>query len=138
MKLYQKISQLLHCIDNCEKSPRNVEWANRHDDRLQSIAADCLPSGSGIDCGTKIDDTSKPDRIVLTFSYHHMNENGYYDGWTEHKCIITPSLSYDYDVRITGRDRNDTKDYLAETYHYVLGLDCVVDNDTDKVKLVYE
>ncbi len=136
-KVYRQIASLLQAIENCEQSPRNVEWANRHDDRLHSIAYDCLPSGSGIDCGTKIDDTSRPDRIVLTFSYHHMNENGMYDGWTEHKAIITPSLLSDFDIRITGRDRNMFKDYLYETFDYVLRLDCEIVQD-DKVKLIYE
>jgi hypothetical protein len=45
-----------------------------------------------------------------------MNEGGYYDGWTEHQVIITPSLQHGFDVRVTGQDRNEIKDYLAELF----------------------
>ncbi len=40
-----------------------------------------LPSGAGIDNGTKIDVSKcKRNKIVLTCGYHNMNENGFYDG----------------------------------------------------------
>ena len=82
---------------------------------------DDLPSGSGWDCGTKLDyEKSNPDKLVFYGSYHHMNENGMYDGWTEHTIIVTPSLAFGFDVKITGRDRNDIKDYLGEMFQHAL------------------
>jgi hypothetical protein len=76
-----------------------------------------LPSGSGIDCGTELDRAAcKPGKLVFTFSYHHMNEAGMYDGWTEHTLIVTPSFD-GIDLRITGRDRNQVKEYLYDIYH---------------------
>ena len=111
MKVYQEIVSLSNAIENCIKTG-NVEWQEKHTDNLEWIVKQFLPSGSGIDCGTKL--VSADDKkIVLSLSYHHMNDNGYYDGWTEHKAIITPSF-HGIDIRITGRDRNGIKDYLSD------------------------
>jgi len=49
-----------------------------------------------------------------------MNESGAYDGWTEHKLIVSPSLLFDLDLRITGRDRNGIKEYLHDVFSAAL------------------
>lgn len=86
-------------------------------DRLESM----LPSGSGIDAGCKIvREESGSDKVVIAFSWHHMNEDGYYDGWTQHKLIVKPKLWNDFDMRITGRDRGGIKDYLYDLFGEVL------------------
>jgi hypothetical protein len=83
-----------------------------------------LPHGSGIDSGIKFDSkNSKPDRLIFTFGFHHMNENGYYDGWTDHALIITPCLQDGYNLRITGRNRNDIKDYLYGLFYDLFTFD---------------
>ena len=51
-----------------------------------------------------------------------MDEHGGYDGWTEHKIIVTPSLVYGFELRVTGKDRNDIKDYIAEVMHGALSV----------------
>ena len=114
MKNITKIANLLSAIENCRKSG-NKEWYANHSDSLDSIIKDG-PSGSGIDCGTKLDESSTKDKVVLICEFHHMNENGMYDGWTEHKIIVTASLQNSFDLRITGRDRNQIKEYLHEVY----------------------
>jgi hypothetical protein len=79
-----------------------------------------LPSGSGIDSGTKIDlDKSHAEKIIFYFGFHHMDENGFYDGWTEHTLVVTPSFT-GINLRIGGRDRNQIKEYLYDTYDYAL------------------
>lgn len=84
-------------------------------------AAEILPSGSGIDAGTTIDlAASTPDRIVLTMSFHHMNDGGFYDGWTDHTIVVRPSLAFGVDLRVTGRNRNEIKDYLHDVYALAL------------------
>lgn len=119
--LYREIAARIQARENCRRmNPPNSEWEDRHGVWLEYVEKNILPSGSGIDCGTTIsEDESKPGKIVLLLSYHHMNDGGYYDGWTEHKVIITPSFD-GIDMRITGRDRNQIKDYLHDTYHYCL------------------
>jgi len=59
---------------------------------------------------------STPEHLVFHCSYHHMNENGYYDGWTDHIVHVTPSLIHGFRLRITGTNRNGIKDYLVDIY----------------------
>lgn len=117
--LYREFVSVLNAIDNCRKSG-NSEWLERHETTLEQLSK-FLPSGSGIDCGTTLDrDSSNSEKLVFTFSYHHMDENGMYCGWTEHKLTIRASLQFGIDLRISGRDRNGIKEYLHETYQYAL------------------
>lgn len=119
MKLYQKIANCLSVIAalNVLHTPDDVLHNWKED--LNKLCKQ-LPSGSGWDCGTKLCECSTPRRLVFTGSYHHMNMDGFYDGWTDHDIIVTPSLIHDFDLRITGRDRNDVKDYLHDLFHHVL------------------
>ena len=108
-------------------------WFDKHSQALEYIERNLLPSGSGIDSGTTIDlDASHADKLVLKTSYHHMNDGGYYDGWTEHTAIVTGSLTSDFDLRITGPNRNEIKDYLHDVYWTALDADCTVGLETDK------
>jgi len=109
--LFQQLSSAICAYQNCIES-NNTLWEEKHLERIHKIEKE-LPSGSGIDMGTLIAlDESTSERIVFTTAYHHMRENGMYDGWTEHRIILTPSLQFQYSLRITGRDRNGIKDYL--------------------------
>jgi len=87
---------------------------------MKTVYALCknhLPSGSGIDRGTMIDlDKSTPNKLRLITAYHHMNENGMYDEWTEHTVTVTPDLMHGFTLKIGGRNRNDIKDYLYDVY----------------------
>jgi len=105
---YQRLAELIDWNPTPSFVNQRLEDINR--------VMDTAPSGSGIDDGTKLDDTSTANKLVFNTGFHHMNENGYYDGWTDHQVIVTPSLAYGFDMRITGRDRNDIKDYLYEVY----------------------
>jgi hypothetical protein len=107
---------------NCIAS-HNDEWREKHGERIADLL-DEMPSGSGIDCGTKIDlDASTAEKLVFDVAYHHMNDGGYYDGWTQHTVIVTPSLAFGFTLRITGRDRNGIKEYIAEMFSTVLNED---------------
>lgn len=79
-----------------------------------------LPSGSGWDEGTKLSDSTNAKRIQLHGAYHHMNPNGFYDGWTEHSIVITPSLAWGFEMKITGPNRNGIKEHLHEIFDYAL------------------
>jgi hypothetical protein len=116
----KQIASLLEARKNCEQS-NNQEWFGKHAQAIQDIAANFMPSGAGWDMGTKIDlDASQADKLVFYGSYHHMDDAGYYDGWTEHTIVVTPSLLSNINLRISGRNRNDIKEYLHETFYYAL------------------
>ena len=61
-----------------------------------------------------------------------MNENGYYDGWTEHTVTVTPSLQHAFSLRISGRNRNDIKDMMHESFNYALRTDVRYDLFADR------
>ena len=136
MKIYEKIAHIVAAIRNCEKSNNKV-WLEKWVLQLGQLMKQA-PSGSGIDCGTKIrmepnvtnskhsrcynhiSLASTGERLIFDTSYHHMDDVGYYDGWTEHTITVTGSLTSGFKLAISGRDRNDIKEYLHEVYSFWL------------------
>lgn len=119
-KLYAKLARTMDAYIRCNES-MNDKWLDIHENSINKLTDSYMPSGSGIDSGTTFDFAgSTANKLIFTFEYHHMNEGGYYDGWTEHKCIVTPSLAFGIDIKITGSNRNDIKDYLYQTFEYCL------------------
>jgi len=116
---FRRIATLLRAIDNCEESG-NWKWHDRHIDVLEKVV-EGMPNGSGIDCGTKLDESNADfGKLVFLFSFHHMNENGMYDRWTEHKAIVKPDLQFYFTLIITGRNKNGIKNYLRDIYSEAL------------------
>lgn len=110
------IARLLVASRNCEASG-NAEWLTKHRDRIEQIVDDLLPSGSGWDQGTKLDEgSSTENKLVFVGSYHHMDEGGGYDGWTDHKITVTPTFA-GVSVSISGRNRNGIKEYLSDLFY---------------------
>ena len=58
-------------------------------------------------------------KLVFDTAFHHMNDHGYYVGWTEHRVTVRPSF-YGLDIKVSGWNRNDIKDYIAECFDHVL------------------
>lgn len=123
------ITELAVLIDARNRSieRNNTEWITKHEDRIHEIEKNYLPHGSGIDSGCTIDlDRSTGEKIIINTSFHHMNDAGMYDGWTDHKVIVTPSLIHGIDIHITGRDRNMIKDYLYQVFDMDLNTEMEV------------
>jgi hypothetical protein len=114
--LYQRFAYLVEARLNCIKLG-NTEWKFKHEDRAEYLVRNHMPSGAGIDNGTTLDfDKSTPEKLVFHTAYHHMDENGYYDGWTHHTVVVKPSLTSRFYMTISGRDRNGIKDYLHDCF----------------------
>lgn len=119
MKLYQAIAQNTALLARIESgyyaSPEQKRMlSDACEDRTERITA-ILPSGSGFDAGTKLvfaDDS----RIVFETEFHHMNDGGFYDGWTKHKVTIRASLSLGFITTVSGKNRNDIKCYIADVF----------------------
>lgn len=108
----ERLHQALTARENCERSG-NIEWHARWTERIDAIL-DGAPSGSGFDNGTTLLDWTT-GRVRFTTAFHHMSEHGYYDGWTEHTVTVTPTFS-GIAITVSGRDRNDIKDYIGQTF----------------------
>lgn len=114
--LASSIAQLIQARNNC----RSDEWKAKHSHALDFVMGSLMPSGSGIDSGTKLDPDSTPDKLVFIVDFHVMDENGYYDGWLEFKVTVRASLAQGFEMKISGRDRNGIKEMLQEVYHHAL------------------
>lgn len=121
-KLYQAIATALDARAHCAKhGGKDHPWFDRWTERLEHIAKNVLPSGSGFDNGTRIDlDKSTAECIYFDTAFHHMDDSGHYCGWTEHVVRITPAFIGGINIKVFGRNRNDIKDYIAETFDCVL------------------
>ena len=135
-KLYQELASRIDAMARCENTEKH-EWFKKSEDLINKIM-ETAPSGSGIDNGTTLDlDKSTGEKLIFIFGYHHMNEAGYYDGWSEHTLIVKPSLQFGIDIRITGQDRNDIKDYLYQVYEPWLNqeIEIIYNKETDNVSV---
>lgn len=117
--------------------------SDKYDNALERLMK-LMPSGSGIDSGTKLLlDKSSSDKLVFLVEYHHMDSNGMYCGWSSREIIITPSLTSDFNMdhknidysgvdcievdEETGEEydnqefmEDSTEDHLADTFRYAL------------------
>ncbi len=119
-KLVTALASRVQAMRNCEQTG-NLEWFARHRETLHELVRDRLPSGCGFDNGTVIQlDDCKPDKLVLHTSFHHMSPHGFYDGWTEHKITVRPSLVHGFTIEVGGRDRSYIKNYIAEIFQAAL------------------
>lgn len=118
--LYQRIASSFRAYLNCIESGNSL-WKDKHELAIFDLCRSELPSGSGFDNGTNFSfDESKPNKLVFVFSFHHMDENGCYDGWTHHKLIVKPDLAFGFTLHITGPDRNGFKEYAYDTFNFIL------------------
>jgi hypothetical protein len=120
IQVYQQIARSLQAMRNC-KASGNDEGLVKHRERIESLVINKLPSGSGIDNGVTMNFfDSNPNKLVFDFAFHHMNDVGCYDGWTDHTLTVTPDLAFGFSMKISGTDRNSIKDYLHDTFHTAL------------------
>lgn len=128
--LIQHFSACFDALARCDETG-NQEWSGIWANRIAALARDHLPSGSGFDSGSTLNlDDSRSDRLVFETSFHHMNDSGMYDGWTEHRVIVIPCF-VGIELKVTGRDKRSIRDYIGDTFAEMLGasvrlsdLDC--------------
>lgn len=136
--LYTVLASTLSAYQNCCETG-NTLWRDKRLSRLQALVLEHMPSGSGIDTGTKLrinadkpkrnalgKQTKKgrvgstPEKLVFDVAFHHMNDVGMYDGWTEHTVTVRGSLQFGIRLTIGGSNRNEIKDYLHEVFDLAL------------------
>lgn len=118
---YAGVMNALQAHANC-KANGNHAMADEWDGYIAWIMKNHAPSGSGFDNGTTLDfgasRTKTPERLVFNTSFHHMNDAGMYDGWTEHQVTVRPCFS-GLDIRVTGRNRNEIKEFIGDVFHHL-------------------
>lgn len=121
--VYKRLAELVAARDNCVKSG-NTEWHAKHCARIMAIVKRHIPSGSGFDNGTHFGAESTPEKLIFFTSFHHMNEHGYSDGWTKHTVTVRPSLTSEFTLTISGRNRNEIKELIHEAFYFALRESC--------------
>lgn len=105
-----------------------LEMKSHVEDVLLDLCKEHLPSGSGFDAGTTLE-TARcevagrpfPGRLLFETSFHHM-EDGFYSGWTEHQILAVPTFD-GFELKVSGKDRDGIKEYIAEVFHNALMTD---------------
>ena len=114
--LAQALSQALVAKKNCDQRNDHI-WSDKWQERIDQLCK-LLPSGSGIDNGTYFSiNLSSEEKLIFGTQFHHMTEDGYYDGWTTHTVTVTPTF-LGIAVKVGGQNRNDIKDYLQDIYFH--------------------
>ena len=116
MELLEAIAQNARLL--VSDNPAWIEAAEERQERIVNL----LPSGSGFDSGTKLESATNK-KIVFSTSFHHMDENGYYCGWTDHKVVVQADFVGGFDLTVSGRNRNNIKEYIADTFCNMLNSD---------------
>jgi len=117
--LYVVIARLLMVHQNCVNAG-NLEWMERHEARIASLVKEHMPSGSGFDQGTTLDESSTPERLRFNTSFHHMDDSGGYCGWTEHVVSVRASIPFGIVLHISGRNVRDVKEYMHAVFRTAL------------------
>lgn len=114
-KLYQELYEAHRWLETVNES-----FKARAEERYQA-ALDLLPSGSGFDAGTALVDITDT-KMVLSSSYHKMDENGGYRGWDDFKVVVKSCFS-SINVKIistSGRIEPEDREYYAESFYSAL------------------
>lgn len=81
---------------------------------------DHLPRGSGFDMGSSFEpEESGPGRLCFMTHFHHMNEVGFYTGWTSHTVIVRSVFFGAPEIVVRGRNFNRIKDLVSETFAHL-------------------
>lgn len=146
MKVYQKLALKVEHLKNLLKvkpADRDKRRISKVQDEIYEIINQYLPSGSGIDDGIKLFVTEEEyeffkssssiaddGKVILTSSFHVLDENGFYDGWINFMIEIIPSLAHSFRLKIKGRFSNrkynvkknasDIKEYLYDLFSEAL------------------
>lgn len=118
---YQRIAANADIVYRNENSDDFTPDTQFHIERAKGVIdslMDSAPSGSGFDSSTEFDfDRSNRSKLVFTTAFHHMDEHGSYNGWTHHDVIIKPDLRFRFEIRVTGKNQNGIKEYIADVFH---------------------
>ena len=109
MKVYQKMARLV------DWNPTGSYIISKNE-QMEDLVKNYLPSGSGFDGDISIDEKSTDEKIIIHVEYHHMDINGFYDGWSTFKVIITASMAYNYCMQVKGES-------VVRKYFYHMGFD---------------
>jgi len=123
-KLYQEIAILIKARFDLTLKQNNQYIVN-FEDKIKTLTKEHFPSGSGFDGFYFFDLEYRPNTLVFFAEFHHMNDVGYYDGWSTMKAVIKPDITSGIDFKLTGINRKyrHLKDDFEEMIYSFLTKD---------------
>lgn len=115
MKLYQKIARVVS-LENTALKAKELASLN-----------ELLPKGNGIEAGCAILLKSTRNKIVIDTAYNHPNGSYVATRWTNHQVVVTPAFEGEINIRITGKNENDIKDFLFDVFREALMKEYALD-----------
>lgn len=101
----------------------NPEWQERHLQEIRELENRFLPSVDGFDSGCSVDlKKSTDERIEIVTHFHHLNPLGFFDGWSDYRVIVTPSLLFGFKLEVEGQN-DGPKDTIKEKMSESLGCE---------------
>lgn len=125
--LYLALAELIGRKHRLSQPGSNATMLRHVEETLEHLCKEHLPSGSGFDAGTELAEDEciqggLVTKLVFITEFHHMDDHGVYDGWTSHTVKVTPDWC-GFHLAVTGRDRNQIKDFISDTFHNCLMLE---------------
>lgn len=114
--LIKEIASALSAFKHCQK----IKNKGQEREHLKTLIGfeEFLPHGCGFDGGTQIlVDMSTDNKICFSTDFHHMQETGFYDGWTSHIVTVTPSFVCELEIFVSGTDKNDIKSHIGDVFY---------------------
>jgi len=117
--LYVVLAMLVDAGKRCIEE-KNDEWSIKHLDRISKLVEDHMPSGSGFNNGTEIDlYKSSTNKLVFYTNFQHMDDNGFYAGWTHHTITVKPEFG-NINIHVSGKNKNNIKDHIHSEFSFAL------------------
>lgn len=131
-----RLRTILWHVKNGSKG-EEAQGYKRNVEEVERLCKAFMPSGSGFDIGTAFAFAdSKPSRLIFNTSFHHMNEVGMYDGWTEHR--VTVIAEHDgFDIVVGGINKRGIKDYIADEFQRSLNVKIEATWDKDEGEFTF-
>jgi hypothetical protein len=119
--LYRELATLVQARKTCAESATHQDWFQKHSETIKRLVSNHLAQ-------YRIDlNESHADKLVFYGNESQFTEDGVEDGYTSHTVIVKPSLTFGFTLRITGHDRNDVKEHIAQLFNAQLREDVTYD-----------
>lgn len=114
--LAQHIANAVAAIKRCEQRG-NKDWLPVWEATLGAAEYE-MPHGSGFDIYPKVNvDRSNERHMVISGSYHSMDEHGYYDGWRDYTIHVWAEFGW---IKVNCTGGGEHRDYIANAFSEAL------------------
>ena len=124
MRVFEKIGELMIGL----KRITNPSYYDSVVKNVEGLISKHFPHGSGFDSKPEFSfDLSAYNKWIIFQSYHHMNDNGYYCGWSHFKIIVTPCFVGGFEIKIIAKhsSRECSKRFNNDDYFYEVYYECL-------------